>query len=120
MGNKYKEALDWVFKELVINNATPKWDLGALGKRKEKLALNTALLQELVDKETPLKTIHYISNEGYETHLCGRCKSQVSLYGQGSYCEICGQKIEFDLKLTDYEELPKNEKIIVLGIRSDE
>lgn len=111
MKNKYQEALD-VLSQFEKPNAE---EFG-----KEFVKVNTNLLQELVDKETPLKTIHYISNEGYETHLCGRCKSQVSIYEPCSYCEICGQKIEFDLKLTNYDELPKNKKIIVLGNWSDE
>lgn len=108
MENKYKDALDklkHIESEHTARTGHPCSDI----------------LQELVDKETPLKTIHFISKEGYETHLCGRCRSRVgSPYEPGSYCEICGQKIEFDLKLTNYKKLPKNEKIIVLGIRRDE
>lgn len=96
MENKYKEALNWVFKELFINNATPKWDLGALGKRKEKLALNTALLQELVDKETPMK-VEWRGVLAEGTPYCPKCKWYClsETYTNRYRCRNCNQKLDW-------------------------
>ena len=100
MENKYKDALDWVFKELFINNATPKWDLGALGKRKEKLALNTALLQELVDKETPVKP-EWLGGAmtGEPKAYCPKCSYCVNDTYLNKYrCRECNQKLDWSDK----------------------
>ena len=57
-----------------------------------------ATLQELVDKETPMKTFQ---NEYLDTHenvyvgICPKCKNENPQFKHQNYCWNCGQKLDW-------------------------
>ena len=69
--NKYQEALDWLMDG--NDSCGTEWDL----------------LQELVDKATPMKPTPYIKNIG----TCKSCED--SVHRLDNYCPNCGQKIDW-------------------------
>ena len=121
MENKYQDALEGLKRaRSVINELCGDWlpyevlmNLTKYGEYDIYNYFSLNAFKELVDKETPMKAIkEKVENYDYINISCPKCNEPV-LWGY--YCAFCGQKIEFDLKLTNYEELPKNKKIIVLG-----
>ena len=73
--NKYQEALNW-FVDLLRRDVVAKQ--------------NAKILQELVDKETPMKPTVDIYR-GREVIGCGVC-GEVAM---DEYCTGCGQKIDW-------------------------
>lgn len=85
MKNKYQEALDEL--ERAYRNVTLDDDL-TNDKRDT--------LQELVDKETPMKPIHLGGNK----YSCKNCSMAFELnskvrFVNNQYCDVCGQKIDW-------------------------
>ena len=91
--NKYQEALyiitDWFHsyeneKGVIVHerHITPKYE-------KAKTTL-----QELVEKETPKKVEYYYCDDGYGS--CPKC--HWVLEHERSYCEVCGQKLDWSDK----------------------
>ena len=52
---------------------------------------SATLLQELVDKETPIKMKW--ANQSYRA--CGNCNKKLHIRELSNYCDICGQKIDW-------------------------
>lgn len=77
MKNKYQEALDNVRKVYVESNHYDKEDI--------------RLLQELVDKETPMKVVKWKLAQP-ETR-CAKCGAGVER--KDDYCWGCGQKLDW-------------------------
>ena len=76
--NKYQEALDWLMEG--NDSCGTEWDL----------------LQELIDKEMPMKTLHIslLSNPPQNIIACGNCKGN-NLGQSFKYCPSCRQKIDW-------------------------
>lgn len=55
------------------------------------------LIQELVEKETPVKFVKSYSRYGTESWLCPNCRRKLKRAWQecNNYCPKCGQKIEW-------------------------
>lgn len=88
--NKYKEALSSILFTMHYR-VKPK----ALGKCEDD---NFEILQELVDKATPMKPF----KESLQDYLCPICESYLSYDGLNDpieeapkYCSHCGQKIDW-------------------------
>ena len=79
MKNKYQEALDFIIDCIEFNYKTIK-DL-------EAIEFYCDTLQELVDKETPMKP--YYPNE-YPSACCRKCFQNL---GDNNYCRNCGQRV---------------------------
>lgn len=93
MNNKYQESLDRLNTINMVNFIGDK----ELIKHKDN---DIKTLQELVDKETPMKV-----RRGNGMILCCKCnKSLYYCYGD-NYCSNCGQKIDFN---KDGDENVKN------------
>ena len=77
MKNKYQEALDWV------------------SAGNDSCGTEFDLLQELVDKETPLKprNISLLTNPPQHRTWCNNCYG-VHLERTFKFCPNCGQKID--------------------------
>ena len=90
--NKYQEALN------KLKN------LGDKDLYNEYYLEWTNVLQELVDKETPMKPkieqqhdyveCHYVCS--YEICLCPKCEVKISYADE--YCSKCGQKLDWEEK----------------------
>lgn len=83
--NKFQEALD----ELTENKI---YDIDDSAKK---------LLQELVDKETPMKPSAIGNNGRDDTIVCGSCSTTVFLEDHNLYlnrCEECGQLIDWRIE----------------------
>ena len=82
--NKYQKALDNFW--LAINcNAIPFDDV---------MKYDLAILQELVDKETPMKRKKIYDELLFSSYsICPKCNSKVSPIC--CYCENCGQKLDW-------------------------
>ena len=82
--NKYQEALDnlkslEVFPEENIYVA----DFGEVD-----------ILQELVDKETPMKVIKHLNN----FYRCENCDELFQNFHYQNYCPNCGQKLDWSVE----------------------
>ena len=88
--NKYQEALN------KIKN------IGEKDLYNERNILWANTLQELVDKETPMKVI--IQERVLDTdYYCPKCNGEL-LYGEQKYCDMCGQRlylVESDIDAKD-------------------
>ena len=95
---QYQKALD----ELKYHFENPRrhyWNMGANEPQKY-----FDILQELIDKETPIKPkieqqhdyveCHYVCS--YEICLCPKCGVKISYADE--YCSDCGQKINWSEK----------------------
>lgn len=82
--SKYQEALNEMYAAL---NDSEKW----IDKKK--------LLQELVDKETPVKPFrnNLLSLPPRNMIGCGKCNG-LEILGVYEYCPYCGQKIDWIIK----------------------
>ena len=105
MMNKYQEALNRIKKF--------NYRLGAFNeypfKKRYKKTIDT--IQELVDKETPMKLVYDKSQNSKHSivqgcNICPRCKSHYGLEVQtpfgsklANYCGICGQKIITNMEI---------------------
>ena len=49
-------------------------------------------LQELVDKEKPMKVKHVVEN-GWHKYVCGSCDGELEL--KHCYCPECGQELDW-------------------------
>ncbi len=91
--NKYQEALKW-FKSIFREIGTEQY-YENLGLRFGQ-GLNESIetIEELVDKETPMKTI-FSKELGVTT--CGSCKKYLVSSNNWipKYCSECGQKIDW-------------------------
>lgn len=89
MKNKYQEALDEVENDLYYHS--PKDEVTV--KRQDKMIKT---LQELIDKETPMKIKEEWvggDDDDYIRHLCPKCN--IDVFGYEDYCERCGQKLDW-------------------------
>lgn len=84
--NKYQKALD----ELL---AFPKWQHGT----RELFEENRVALQELIDKETPIKP-KKLENGKYSCDSCAMAftvKYLKNRFISHTYCDVCGQKLDW-------------------------
>lgn len=84
--NKYQEALKIAYE--MMNQAD--WGAMKIG------CVQLKTLQELVDKETPVKTIKEpIIRDRYRLYknYCPICKQELLILG--NYCLHCGQKVDW-------------------------
>ena len=94
--NKYQEALN----RLCCNTDYNDYSNQTINEVSEDIVT----LQQLIDKETPKKTIKLPYKDIYgnkigdsKTHFfnaCPNCKGNVGI--QAEYCRHCGQKLEWD------------------------
>ena len=86
--SKYQEALDIISSMNTMNLLT-------IGERSLTKPL-VAKLQELVDKETPMKPIHLGGNK----YSCKNCSMAFELntkvrFVNNQYCDVCSQKLDW-------------------------
>lgn len=74
--NKYQEALNWLMEG--NDSCGTEWDL----------------LQELVDKEKPMKPTHRDIGHWKNVSHCKRCDETLLIHL--NYCGICGQAIDWE------------------------
>ena len=55
----------------------------------------TKLLQELVDKEKPMKVVPFVNFWGYKGFQCPKCGKAIN---GGDYCPHCGQHLDWEGK----------------------
>lgn len=87
--NRYQEALDNVKADRrdVIGSAEDDYiPYTTLDEIK--------LLQELVDRATPIDPIYKMNSYNYNQPYCGRCHSMVESNSY-KYCPYCGQAIDW-------------------------
>ena len=94
--NKYQEVLDFI-KNIVIDELSNGYD-----DPKHLIDFypnEVNVLQELVDKEKPMKPLHIslLSNPAQNIIACGNCKGN-NLGQSFKYCPSCGQKIDWNMK----------------------
>ena len=82
MSNKYLEALNFL-------SQFEKPNAEEFGK--DFVKVNTNILQELVDKETPIKVE---KDDGCLWWHCPKCKGLSNFYSD--YCSSCGQKLDWE------------------------
>ena len=89
MKNKYQEALNYFLDREEGENITVTCDW----------LLYAEELQELVDKETPMKPRKSKTDIWQSSNYCDVCGSFVGTsglkYRQSNYCSGCGQKIDW-------------------------
>lgn len=98
--SKYQEALDIIVEKTDMLNNTclhlPKcMKNGICHYAGEGLCEDyerVKLLQELVDKEKPMKVKHIVEN-GWHKYVCGSCDGELEL--KHCYCPECGQELEW-------------------------
>lgn len=98
--NKYQEALDIIVEKTDMLNNTclhlPKcMKNGICHYVSEGLCEDyerVKLLQELVDKEKPMKVKHVVEN-GWHKYVCGSCDGELEL--KHCYCPECGQELDW-------------------------
>ena len=79
--NKYQEALNYL-----------DWHCSVEHKEQQEL------LQELVDKETPLRVIKLKCYRNEEYNACPKCNTNVYIDDHDYYlerCDVCGQKLDW-------------------------
>ena len=82
--NKYQEALD------VINTSDDEKFIKDSSSYFEKYKLNpVAVIQKLVDKETPMKPLKLSEGD-----FCRNCKCEIPENVE-KYCPHCGQKLDW-------------------------
>lgn len=97
--NKYQEALYELSVNAMDNTTEKKFLLKETkfildSDRIEKRLSQIDLLQELVDKATPMKpTREY--RDTLPTEYCGSCGYTLTYGGGVEYCEGCGQHIDW-------------------------
>lgn len=108
MKNKYQEALDILISKTGILNDTC-WHLSKCLKCgkcfledehfklpvmecKDYVIAKT--LQELVDKETPMK-VEYVLQIDDEVWVCPKCNNVWTSIKSIKYCDNCGQKLDW-------------------------
>ena len=91
MKNKYQEALDDLVFKVFTSRATRVWDLKYNNKQNKELEKARKLIQELVDKETPIKVE---KDDGCLWWHCPKCKGLSNFYSD--YCSSCGQKLDWE------------------------
>ena len=92
MSSKYQEAFNYLFGAVHINPS------------KETYNKNVQIIKELVDKETPIKTVG-VSMNGRDYGFCERCGSGIHLaqhydekekkWIKKCYCFHCGQHLDW-------------------------
>ena len=97
MKNKYQEALD------VINTSDDEKFIKDSRAYFDKYKINpVSVIQELVDKETPVKPIY--ENDLVDENVvvdtwayCPTCKEEIlyALWGNLNYCPNCGQHLDW-------------------------
>ena len=84
--NKYQEALDYL-----------RW-IGSDGYYKKKREKSFDVLQELVDKATPMKPIQ-LEERKYSCPSCAmafKLKTLVKdMFVNNQYCDVCGQRLDW-------------------------
>ena len=88
MENKYQEAFDYFFMPRLV--VVPRNQ----GKRDE-FGRNKDLLQELVDKETPMKVIFESNGSPIKSARCPKCNGLIH-FGFETYCCYCGTKLSWE------------------------
>ena len=85
--NKYQEALDFITDCIEFNYKTIK-DL-------EAIEFYCDMVQELVDKETPIKPKHLVGNR----YSCDNCAMSFVVptrrFVSNQYCDVCGHKFDW-------------------------
>ena len=95
MKNKYQEALDDLVFKVFTSRATRVWDLKYNNKQNKELEKARKLIQELVDKETPMKKVVKLEFNDMKMFYCPKCNEL--LHESDNYCRECGQKLkEYD------------------------
>ena len=91
--NKYQEALERIFPPKYFNNIFPQFLSMTTSVSIKREDFET--LQELVNKETPMKVTDIHVDEFY----CPKCHSEISHDKYNSehpkYCEECGQRLDW-------------------------
>lgn len=93
MSSKYQEALDKLISMIVLEKHINS-------EHNKKFYEAQPLLQELVEKEKPMKPIWKGTDSQGATFYysyCPKCSTQVSKY-TNKYCTKCGQKIDWSEK----------------------
>lgn len=83
--NKYQKSLNYIS------------ELAAWTRSDSDVEQHKDLIQELIDKETPMKPIKETNNEDYFIN-CPKCGDLVYVDDWNAYlhrCEWCGQKIDW-------------------------
>lgn len=83
--NKYQEALDRIKNKIAIIDGE-KMTIG------QAYSQTFPILQELVDKEKPMKVKHIVEN-GWHKYVCGSCDGELEL--RHCYCPECGQELDW-------------------------
>ena len=86
--NKYQEALNKVYE--IISDLD-------FGSQKE-CAIQLKIIQELVDKETPMK-VDKIDWTPTVIYRCVKCSKKIT---NGNYCINCGQKLDWSEEDLDF------------------
>ena len=88
--NKYQEALDRLNTINMVNFIGDK----ELTKHKDN---DIKILQELVDKETPMKVGSYTGSKWKfrGKFICPRCNKILLIRNLPIRCDSCGQKLDF-------------------------
>ena len=90
--NKYQEALNKI-KNYEFKKNSWVYDIGA------RITPETDILQELVDKETPMKpTLRIDEKFNLKEYFCPICNKEsvtINNYYPLDRCEICGQRIDW-------------------------
>lgn len=86
MMNKYQEAWNSVYFLAHKSPYYKEWD-----------DEDIKLIQDLVEKEIPIKFVKSYSKHGTESWLCPNCRRKLKREWQfnNNYCPKCGQKIEW-------------------------
>lgn len=85
----YQKMLD-----TLTNVPTGNGFVGDFSKYRESLLS----LQELVDKEKPMKPLPSDKPNKVQEWFCPRCKAQVYPYPHYDYCPECGQHLDWEGK----------------------
>lgn len=105
--NKYQEALDFLCNHAMEYVEDYDWEENECGEyrymNKEKLNANKSVLQELIDRATPVKineetaTAKFI--DGCPTtvmiYRCPKCGGRVHPFDGDLYCRHCGQALDW-------------------------
>ena len=85
--SKYQEALDYINKSICTL-------LALQGIQDEQVIKNLHILQELVDKETPIKP-YFLNYGGYKigNWHCSECEGIINT--SDMYCKHCGQRLDW-------------------------
>ena len=82
----YQKMLD-----TLTNVPTGNGFVGDFSKYRESLLS----LQELVDKEKPMKVVPFVNFWGYKGFQCPKCGKAIN---GGDYCPHCGQHLDWEGK----------------------